>query len=97
MRKLCLMSSVVRAETYFQRELSVPLRSQGSFRGHRRPELNNIREDRPIVNVLLPTEVNLRLPNCFGKRRSFDRERSLAYEVLVPGVVANRFDETNVE
>ena len=67
------------------------------YRRGRRPELDSIREDRPIVNVLLPTEVSLRLLNCFEKRRSFDLERSLADEVLVPGVVANPLDKTRIE
>ena len=68
-----------------------------SYRRGRRPKLDSIREDRPIVNLLLPAEVSLRPPNGFGKRWSFDCERSLACVVLVPGIIANRFDETHVK
>lgn len=49
------------------------------------------------MNLLLPAEVSLRPPNGFGKRWSFDCERSLACVVLVPGIIANRFDETHVK
>jgi hypothetical protein len=49
------------------------------------------------MDMLLPAEVGLRAPNCFGQRRSFDSERSLARAMLVSGVIANCLDKTYIE
>jgi hypothetical protein len=60
-------------------------------------KLDGIREDRPIMDALLPAKVRLRTPNCICQRSSFDCERGLARAMLVSRVIANCFDKTYIE
>jgi hypothetical protein len=73
------------------------LAGPGPIEPGRRAELHGIRENRPVVDVLLSAEVGFRAPDRFGQGRSFNRKRCLARTMLVPGVVANGLDETHIE
>lgn len=69
----------------------------GSLQRGRCSKFDSVREDRPVVDVLLPTEIGFRSSNRFRQRRSFDGERGLASAMFVPGVVADGLDETYIE
>jgi len=76
--------------------MSALLRRPGALQRGGRPELDGIREDRPIVDVLLPAEIGFRSPNRFRQRRSLDGERGLTGAMLVPRVVADCLDKAHI-
>ena len=73
------------------------LRCPGSRQRSRRPALDGVGEDGPVVDVLLPAEVRLRALNGFREARGLDGEQGLAGTVFMAGIIANGFDKTDVE
>jgi len=77
--------------------MSALLRRPGALQRGGRPELDGIREDRPIVDVLLPAEIGLRSTHRLDERLGIEGERSLAGPVFVASIVADGLDKAYIK
>ena len=63
----------------------------------RHSKLHCVGKDGPVADPLLPAEIGLRLLRGRSERSSIDPECGLAGAMLVTCIVANGFDEPDIE
>jgi hypothetical protein len=73
------------------------LRRPGLLQRSRRPELDRIGKNRPVVDMLLPTKVCFGTSGCICQRVSFNSKSRLARAMLMPGIVTDGLDESHIE